>query len=582
MFTFNLLLKALLKFAIKSRNSTDFSIWPDKDVLTKTKSLVKQPERFIDTKGKDEDDFEKSKILLKVLYDASKTGESDNAQASRNTLPELIINEFDEEQVWTAIELQNEFVKDDCVSRLQRLICLPDHALTFAPADDANEQMTSEEEDEDNLPLHDDANYDVHDEISDEDEEDVDESEDLSIADDDKGSEAASEEEDALNDPDFQNMSDSDLDDKLPLFDKTDSEDSEREEEKEEAKETELDDKTQDYLSNAMQAIKNQGSGQSNSVTEDKFFKLDEMEKFLDDEDIKAMRDVKEDNDDDDIDYFASDDDEDDNNDGDDVKTMYKDFFEKRETETGDISELKKDILDGGDEDHGHEYGEAKSTHEMRTLRLQKKIEQMETEAVASKPWQLTGEVAAIERPDNALLEEDLDFETVTKQAPVITEEVSRRLEDIIKQRIKDQSWDDVERKVKPIDNPYDYKKKLILDQEKSKLSLAQVYEEEYLQQKGDLDATRRTPVAGSAMVEDMLDEDKPQSLDEIKRRMKDLFAKLDVLTHYHYTPQAVNAEVKIVRNLPTIGNCSSWISFVSLSSHQVSLQGVLKKKKHF
>jgi len=318
------------------------SIW--QDVLTKTKSFVKQPERFIDTKGKDEDDFEKSKILLKVLYDASKTGESDNAQALRNTLPELIINEFDEEQVWTAIELQNEFVKDDCVSRLQRLICLPDHALTFAPDEDANEQMTSEEEDEDDLPLHDDTNYNVQDEISDEDEED--ESEDLSIADDDKGSEAASEEEDALNDPDFQNMSDSDLDDQLPLFDKTDSEDSEREEEKEEAKEAELDDQTQDYLSNAMQAIKNQGSGHSNSVTEDKFFKLDEMEKFLDDEDIKAMRDVKEDNDDDDdIDYFASDDDEDDNNDGDNVKTMYKDFFEKRETETGDISEPKKRYL---------------------------------------------------------------------------------------------------------------------------------------------------------------------------------------------------------------------------------------------
>ena len=31
--------------------------------------------------------------------------------------------------------------------------------------------------------------------------------------------------EDIFNDPDFQNMSDSDLDDKLPLFDKTDSED---------------------------------------------------------------------------------------------------------------------------------------------------------------------------------------------------------------------------------------------------------------------------------------------------------------------------------------------------------------------
>ena len=526
------------------------SIW--QDVLKETKSFVKQPERFLDTKGKDEDDFEKSKILLKVLYDASKTDERDNPQALRKTLPELIINEFDEEQVWTAIELQNELVKDDCVSRLQRLICLPDHALTFAP-DEENEHMTSEEEEEDNLPLHD-VNYDVQDEMSDEDEEDVAESEDISIADD-KESEASEDNDDPLNDPDFQNMSDSDLDDKLPLFDKTDSEDSEKEEEKEEAKEAVLDSQTEDYMSNAMQAIKNRGSGDPNSVTEDKFFKLDEMEKFLDDEDSKAMRDVTEDNDDE-IDYFASDDDDGDDNDAENVKTMYKDFFEKKES-NADVSELKKDILDGDDEDHLHEYGEPKSTHEMRTMRLQKKIEQLETEAVASKPWQLTGEVAAIERPDNALLEEDLDFETVTKQAPVITEEVSRRLEDIIKQRIKDQSWDDVERKVKPVDNPYDYKKKLILDQEKSKLSLAQVYEEEYLQQKGDLDATKRTP--GSGMLEDM-EEDKPESLDEIKRRMKELFTKLDVLTHYHYTPHAVNAEVKIVRNLPTIGNCSTCI----------------------
>jgi len=43
---------------------------------------------------------------------------------------------------------------------------------------------------------------------------------------------------------------------------------------------------------------------------------------------------------------------------------------------------------------------------------------------------------------------------------------------------MKDRSWDDVERKVKPNEDPYEYKKKAVLDQEKSKLSLVQIYEE--------------------------------------------------------------------------------------------------------
>ena len=455
------------------------AIW--EDVARRTKDFIKHPDRFLENEN--DETFEKSKLLLKVLYDGTKIATDEvggDEKFHKNILPELIIEDFDEEQVWTAVELKNRSIIDDCQNAISNLLNLNTSTFDLFGGDEETTEeknLALEEEDEND----DELNFPLPTELlkaAGDDEDGDDESDDDDMESEDEGEvdseieneipEGNDDEDDIMNDPDFQHMSDSDLDDNLPLFDKTDSEgesdldddanaDEKVEEKKinvKEAKEIEMENKTDDYMANAMKALKSQGGGgfsKKNNVVEDQFFSLDEMENFLDAEDRKVTKPSEDNNDDDnDVDYFGSDfEDEDEEGLNELKKIKYKDYFDPV---TGAINEevdddnfrnenskdlLKSDSENDDEMSEKEDLGEIKSSHELKTMRLQKKIKAMEENAIEVKPWQMTGEVAAVERPQNALLEEDLEYDTVSKQAPIITEAVSKRLEDIITQRIK-------------------------------------------------------------------------------------------------------------------------------------------------
>lgn len=46
---------------------------------------------------------------------------------------------------------------------------------------------------------------------------------------------------------------------------------------------------------------------------------------------------------------------------------------------------------------------------------MSKKIEELEKAALSEKPWQLSGEVTAQARPENSMLEEDVEFEQTSR-----------------------------------------------------------------------------------------------------------------------------------------------------------------------
>jgi len=176
------------------------------------------------------------------------------------------------------------------------------------------------------------------------------------------------------------------------------------------------------------------------------------------------------------------------------------------------------------------------TSHQRRQQELHEQIAQLEDEAIADKPWRLKGETSAKERPTNALLEEgDLDVEFLSKPAPAITEEATMSLEDTIKSRILNSDFDDVERKLASA-IAADYRPKLELSMEKSKVGLGEEYAKDYEEK-----------IMGSTP---LLDKKRSEAQDELHNMFSDLCHKLDALSNYNYTPKNARREDGAIRPL--------------------------------
>ncbi|KAJ2852153.1 U3 snoRNP protein [Coemansia brasiliensis] len=335
------------------------------------------------------------------------------------------------------------------------------------------------------------------------------------------------------------------------------------------------------------------------SAIDDKFFSLAEMEKFADqaeeEEEIyqaalagSYSRQNQEDDEDDDessddesIDLFQDHGNDDEDSDTDSKhadELMYDDFFKPPKgskrgkakkalerhakrvkfdpnlVESDEESEVEPEVEDGPtvlpqnrtsnlfeDDEEDKAVSDGKSDFERRQEKLQGLIGKLEDEAVAPKHWSMIGEVSSNVRPQNSLLAEDMEFDHMQKPVPVITHDATVTLEDIIKRRILNEEWDDVERKKDIQAKPFKPSEFIELNDKQSKKSLAEEYEAEYMAQK-----------AGDAFVPES-DAKLAESHKDVDSQMRNLFTQLDALSHFHFAPKPAATDIEIRTNVPAL-----------------------------
>nr|XP_014093461.2 U3 small nucleolar ribonucleoprotein protein MPP10 [Bactrocera oleae] len=477
------------------------------------------------------------KALLQKTYQACVR----NDESSKNALeilPELVVEDMDEEQIWQQLELRNNTILSTLVENASKLLSLKEEKLEVRLDEEDDQEIEEELEDSENGAKDNSGDADLFnsevDDESDEEQKVFQKKQKIkkkrqgrtSVVDDKffklSEMEAFLEDEDAKEMRRKNKKGDNTLDATVDYF--ADDFGVEGEEEDEEDANPAYKDFFDEEDEDAEESLGKQTKKQK-----------DHFKEAPSDEDENMSIDGNED----------EDEEEDTEEDEEDENMQSEDENAESDNEVKTTHEGLQPASSGSDDsedEEDHKDPKPQSSFEIRQARLQQRIREYEEEVLGEKPWQLRGEVQAPSRPANSLLEELLEFESTVRPAPIITEHTTRCLEDIIKQRIKDQAWDDPQPKLRPVQTPNEFRKQLILDHEKSKESLAQVYEKEYQKELNKFDLNR-----GDAA------EEEPKEHKEIKQLMRELFVKLDALSNFHFTPKPVAPEARIITNTPAV-----------------------------
>ena len=228
------------------------------------------------------------KTSTKKLYDLAKSEEGDDRDKSSAALPELIIDHFDDEQIWQELELQNNSLIAGCVSQIARLVTAKNS--TSFHVQDTIESSLHVDNDVDEADSEEDDDVGEKDENDEAEEDDDEEEDDLLMGDDAAASDSDAEldrllDEDARlrlsetqkDEEEADSESDPEVSFNFDLSQTKDDADTEPSGKKGKRKQTK---------STSQHTAKTKRK----TVVDDAFFKLADMEAFLDQEDAKEER----------------------------------------------------------------------------------------------------------------------------------------------------------------------------------------------------------------------------------------------------------------------------------------------------